>query len=121
MRVADSHKDHEADLVVLMPGVVVVEVKGSRLWVEDGAWFIDRGQGAERIDPVAQARDARVLAHTDLDDGFTLPDLPRWQVSGRGDLAEVGPRVFGGTPQRLRGQAQDRRPQNSTARPTGSV
>ena len=82
-------------------------------------WFIDRGQGAERIDPVAQARDARyalrhfvegdprwgsrgrvrwshhvVLAHTDLDEGFALPDLPRWQVSGRGDLAEVGGRVF---------------------------
>ena len=121
VRVADAHKDHEADLVVLMPdsGVVVVEVKGSHVWVEDGAWFIDRGQGTERIDPVAQARDARyalrhfveadprwgsrgrvrwshhvVLAHTDLDEGFALPDLPRWQVSGRGDLAEIAGRVF---------------------------
>jgi len=30
-RLSDRHKDHEADLVVLMPdsGVVVVEVKGS--------------------------------------------------------------------------------------------
>lgn len=121
VRVADAHKDHEADLVVLMPdsGVVVVEVKGSHVWVEDGLWFIDRGQGAERIDPVAQARDARyalrhyveadprwgsrgrvrwshhvVLAHTDLDDGFALPDLPRWQVSGRGDLADLGSRIY---------------------------
>ena len=38
VRVADPHKDHEADLVVLMPesGVVVVEVKGSHVWVERG-------------------------------------------------------------------------------------
>lgn len=93
-------------------GFVIVEVKASHVWVEDGTWFIDRGQGAERIDPVAQARDAQyalrhyaevdprwgsrgrvrwshhvVLAHTDVDAGFALPDLPRWQVSGRGDLA----------------------------------
>lgn len=35
----DRHKGHEADLVVLMPdsGVVVVEVKGSHVWTEDGA------------------------------------------------------------------------------------
>ncbi len=121
LRVADPHKDHEADLVVLMPesGVVVVEVKGSHVWVDGGAWFIDRGQGAQRLDPVAQARDAQyalrhyveadprwgsrgrvrwshhiVLAHTDVADDFALPDLPRWQVSGRGDLADLGARVF---------------------------
>lgn len=121
VRVADAHKDHEADLVVLMPesGVVVVEVKGSHVWVQDGTWFIDRGQGPERIDPVAQARDAQyalrryvesdprwgsrgrvrwshhvVLAHTDLEADFALPDLPRWQVSGRGDLADLGTRLF---------------------------
>lgn len=120
VRVADQHKDHEADLVVLMPdsGVVVVEVKGSHVWVDRGKWFIERGQGQERIDPVAQARDARyalrhfveadprwgsrgpvrwshhvVLAHTDLDAGFALPDLPRWQVSGRGDLPSLGQRI----------------------------
>ena len=47
LRIADAHKDHEADLVVLMPdsGVVVVEVKGSHVWVDGGTWFIDRGQG----------------------------------------------------------------------------
>ena len=121
VRVADPQKDHEADLVVLMPesGVVVVEVKGSHVWIEDATWFIDRGQGAVRIDPVAQARDAQyalrhyvesdprwgsrgrvrwshhvVLAHTDLDAGFALPELPRWQISGRGDLPELGARLY---------------------------
>lgn len=122
VRVADSHKDHEADLVVLMPdsGIVGVEVKGGHVWAEDGLWYIERGQGRQRIDPVAQARDARyalrhhveadprwgsrgrvrwshhlVLARTELDDGFALPDLPRWQVSGRDDLGDLGARLFG--------------------------
>ncbi|MGB3954423.1 MAG: NERD domain-containing protein [Brooklawnia sp.] len=121
VRVADAHKDHEADLVLLAPdsGIVVVEVKGSHVWVEDGKWFIERGEGPERIHPVDQARDAQyalrhyvesdprwgsrgrvrwshhvVLARTDLDDQFALPDLPRWQVSGCGDLAELGQRLF---------------------------
>lgn len=33
VRITDRHKDHEADLVVLMPdsGIVVVEVKGSHV------------------------------------------------------------------------------------------
>ncbi|HET7724639.1 MAG TPA: NERD domain-containing protein/DEAD/DEAH box helicase [Propionibacteriaceae bacterium] len=118
---ADEHQDHEIDLVVLMPGsgIVVVEVKGSHVWVEDGDWFIDRGRGRERIRPVEQARDAQyalrhyvetdprwgsrgrvrwshhvVLAHTALDDGFALPDLPRWQVSGRRELGELGGRLW---------------------------
>ncbi len=121
LRIADPQKDHEAELVVLMPGsgVVVVEVKGSHVWVDDGTWFIDRGLGPVRIDPVAQARDAQyalrhyvesdprwgsrgrvrwshhvVLAHTDVQADFAMPDLPRWQVTGRGDLADLGARVF---------------------------
>jgi len=60
-RLSDEHKDHEADLVALMPdsGVVVVEVKGSHVWVEpDGRWMITRGAGAEPIHPIDQARDA---------------------------------------------------------------
>lgn len=121
-RLADQHKDHEADLVVLMPGsgVVVVEVKGSHVWVEpDGTWRIQRGNGAERIDPVGQARDAQyalrhyverdprwgsrarvrwghhvVLARTHLADDFAVPDCPRWAASGLGDLADLGERIW---------------------------
>nr|NLI48997.1 NERD domain-containing protein [Propionibacterium sp.] len=123
LRVTDRHKDHEADLVVLMPdsGVVVVEVKGSHVWVEDGGWFIQRGESAVPIQPVDQARDAQyalrhyvesdlrwnrtrvrwshhvVLARTSVAADFALPDLPRWQVSGKSDLPELGTRLFDST------------------------
>ena len=121
-RLSDEHKDHEADLVVLMPdsGVVVVEVKGSHVWVEpDGRWMISRGVGAEAIHPIGQARDALyairhyveadprwgsrtrirwshhvVLARTDLDADFTTPDCPRWQVSGINDMIGLGQRIW---------------------------
>jgi hypothetical protein len=120
-RLSDRHKDHEADLVALMPdsGIVVVEVKGSHVWVErDGRWMITRQEGAQQIHPVDQARDATyalrsyvesdprwartrvrwshhvVLARTSLADEFATPDCPRWQISGKGDLAEVGQRVW---------------------------
>jgi hypothetical protein len=120
-RLSDEHKDHEADLVVLMPdsGIVVVEVKGGHVWVEaDGQWMISRGEGVERVHPVDQARDAMyalrhfveadprwnrtrarwshhvVLARTDLADDFATPDCPRWQISGKRDLPEVGQRIW---------------------------
>lgn len=120
-RLSDRHKDHEADLVALMPesGVVVVEVKGSHVWVAaDGRWMIAREEGDAQIHPVDQARDAAyalrtfveadprwtgtrvrwshhvVLARTSLADDFATPDCPRWQVSGKGDLPEVGRRVW---------------------------
>jgi len=120
-RLSDRHKDHEADLVVLMPdsGVVVIEVKGSHVWVElDGRWMINRQDGDAQIHPVDQARDATyalrhfvesdrrwtrarirwshhvVLARTNLADDFATPDCPRWQVSGKGDLGELGQRIW---------------------------
>ncbi len=39
VRLTDEKKDHEVDLIVLMPdvGVVVAEVKGGSVFVEDGA------------------------------------------------------------------------------------
>lgn len=121
-RLSDERKDHEADLVALMPGsgIVVVEVKGGSVWVEpDGRWMISRQQGPTRIHPVDQARDALyalrryvesdrrwvgrtrvrwshhvVLARTSLADGFATPDCPRWQISGKNDLADLAGRVW---------------------------
>lgn len=121
-RLSDEHKDHEADLVALMPGsgIVVVEVKGGSVWVEaDGRWMITRQQGPTRIHPVDQARDALyalrryvesdprwvgrtrirwshhvVLARTVLADDFATPDCPRWQISGKNDLPDLAGRVW---------------------------
>lgn len=62
IRVSDRAKDHEADLVVLMPGggIVVVEVKGGSVWRAQGEWLQARAGGAgKRIDPVEQARGCR--------------------------------------------------------------
>ena len=119
-RLSDEHKDHEADLVALMPdsGIVTVEVKGSHVWFDDG-WWIKRDGRDERIHPVEQARGASyalrkyvesdprwgsrgrlrwshhvVLARTELADDFATPDCPRWQVSGTGDLDQLGERLW---------------------------
>ncbi len=49
VRLTDADKDHEADLVVLMPdtGIVVVEVKGGSVSTDDrGRWW--QGAGTER-------------------------------------------------------------------------
>ena len=61
LRLTDETKDHEADLIVLMPevGVVVVEVKGGSVWHDDGWWIRRRGKDT-RIDPVEQVRDDEV-------------------------------------------------------------
>lgn len=119
-RISDEHKDHEADLVVLMPGsgIVTVEVKGSHVWHDGDSWYINRGGTTSAIDPVDQAMladhalrrfltaDPRwpgcrlrfshhvVLPYTDLDDDFALPECPRWQISGRADLADLGRRIW---------------------------
>ncbi len=119
LRFTDAHKDHEIDLLVLIPdvGVVVVEVKGSTVWVEGEAWYIQRSAGPARIHPIDQARDAKyglrhyaetdprwsrsrvrwahhvVLARTRLADDFATPDCPRWQISGENDLTDLGERL----------------------------
>ena len=112
-RISDHDKDHEIDIGVVFAGagVVIVEVKGSRVWCDDGAWWIDRRNGKERINPVGQARGAQyalrtwldqdprwrgrrpirwghavVLPYTRVDDDFALLDAQRWQVAGRDDL-----------------------------------
>lgn len=119
-RISDEHKDHEADLIALMPGsgVVTIEVKGSHVWYEDSSWHINRAGRVETVDPVSQAMladhalrryltsDPRwpgrrirfshhiVLPYTRVDDDFCLPECPRWQISGKGDLAGLGTRIW---------------------------
>ena len=132
VRVTDRMKDHEADLVVLSPGlgIVVVEVKGGSVWLDNGEWRQSRGGSVAQIDPVRQVRqvqyalrgyvesDARwngrrrvrwahavVLAHTDVGPDFATPDCPRWMVIDRTELGSLGNRLRG----ILRGQVNDLR------------
>ena len=122
LRLTDTRKDHEADLVVVMPdvGVVVVEVKGAGVRVEDGAWSIKRNGKRKEIDPVTQVRDTKyavrayidsdrrwadssrstvrfahaiVTPFTDLGLEFNLPECPRWMIHDRGDLADLAERL----------------------------
>lgn len=125
LRLTDEKKDHEADLVVLMPdvGVLVVEVKGGSVSVDDeGRWWQQSGARQRRaIHPVDQVRDTKyairwyverdprwkgssrtrvrhghtvVVPYTDLDDDFATPDCPRWMIHGRGDQAELAGRLW---------------------------
>ncbi len=115
-RISSRDKDHEIDVAVAFAGggVVVVEVKGSKVWCDAGGWWIDRRGQTTRIDPVTQAREAQyalrawldqdprwrgrrdlrwghavVLPYTRVDDDFALPDAQRWQVAGRDDLDDL--------------------------------
>ena len=57
LRLTDETKDHEADLVVLMPevGVLVLEVKGGSVSLQRGEWR-QLQDGVDRvIHPVEQA------------------------------------------------------------------
>jgi hypothetical protein len=116
-------KDHELDLVVLMPevGIVVVEVKGGSVSVDDeGRWWQRSGGQTRRIHPVDQARDGKyalrhyvesdpgwahssrtrvrwghavVTPFTHLDQDFATPDCPRWAVHGREDMGSLAERL----------------------------
>lgn len=115
-RVSSREKDHEIDIGVAFAGggVVVVEVKGSRVWCRGGRWWLSRGGRETQIHPVTQAREAAyalrswldgdprwqprsglrwghavVLPYTAVDDDFAMPDAQRWQVAGRGDLGDL--------------------------------
>ena len=125
LRLTTQKKDHELDIIVLMPGagIVVVEVKGGSVSVdEDGRWWTsgEKRKSRSRVRPVEQARDGKyalrdyverddrwressrsrvrwghmvVLPFTDLADDFATPDCPRWAISGRGDLDDLAERV----------------------------
>ena len=121
-RLTDSTKDHEADLVVVMPdvGVLIIEVKGAGLSVREGRWYMWRDGRDEPIDPVGQARETRyaiqsyvesdprwaqssrgriryahsvVAPFTTLGDDFDLPDCPRWMVHDKHDQAALAERL----------------------------
>ncbi|HSE54453.1 MAG TPA: NERD domain-containing protein, partial [Nocardioidaceae bacterium] len=112
-RVTDRRKDHEIDIAVAFEGggVVVAEVKGSKVWCDEDGWWIERHGKTSPIDPVTQAREglyafrdwvtntpqwgsrtpvrwghAVVLPYAPVDDDFSLIDAPRWQVAGSHDL-----------------------------------
>jgi hypothetical protein len=122
IRLTSQRKDHELDVVVLMPdvGVVVVEVKGGSVSVDaQGHWWSGGGARRSRVRPVEQCRDGKyalrdfveadprwknrrsrvrfghavVVPFTDVVDDFATPDCPRWMISGRGDLDDLAGRV----------------------------
>jgi hypothetical protein len=123
VRITDRAKDHEADLVVLLPGagIVVVEVKAGRVWLDDhGEWQQAHGERVGIIAPVEQAREAKyalrryietdhrwggrkrvrwahavVLPHSEVGDGFAAPECPRWLVIDRTELHRLGNRLRG--------------------------
>jgi hypothetical protein len=120
LRLTDQTKDHEADLVVLMPdiGILVLEVKGRSVWYADGEWRIKRNGKDVVIHPVDQARMAKyslrdyverdprwgsrtrvawahgvVTPHTEFGDDFSIPSLPRWALHDANDQVVLVERV----------------------------
>ena len=108
-RITDRSKDHEIDMIVVLPdaGVVVVEVKGGALWHDGRSWHRRWNGRDATLDPVDQVRTnkyavrdyvehdprwrdssrrrvrwahALVLPATTLPEEFSLPDCPRWSV-----------------------------------------
>ncbi len=118
LRVTDRKKDHELDLLVVIPGAgaIVVEVKGGNVWHDGQTWCQRRRGEVAAIHPVDQARDGRyavrsyverdprwrdtsrsrirwghavVLPYTTLAEDFELPDCPRWSVVDKTQLGEL--------------------------------
>ncbi|MDT0203803.1 NERD domain-containing protein [Nocardioides sp. AE5] len=120
LRLTDEAKDHEADFVVLMPGIgiAVLEVKGGSVWFDAEGWKQRRGGGEVRIDPVEQVRTTKyairsyvaaderwgrrnhvawghglVTPHAEFGNDFTVPELPRWALHDRTEMAGLGGRL----------------------------
>ncbi|WP_343989895.1 NERD domain-containing protein [Nocardioides dubius] len=113
-RLTDDTRDYEADLVVVMPefGVLVLEVKGASVWYEEG-WIQTVAGESKWIHPVDQARDAKhaIRRYVEADPRWgsrgrigwahgvvvpysvfpdqDLPDLPRYALHDRDDLATL--------------------------------
>lgn len=120
VRLTDEDKDHEADLVVLLPeaGILVLEVKGGAVWHDEDGWWIRRGESDDRCWPVDQARDAKyairryvesdprwggrghvawshgvVTPHSGFGNDFAVPDLPRWALHDKNEQVDLAERV----------------------------
>ncbi len=132
LRLTDEVKDHEADLVVLMPdiGALVVEVKGGSVWHDEGGWRQTRRGQDVRIDPVTQVRttkyairdyvtrDPRWQHRTHVAWGHAVvtpyasfaadaeaPDCPRWALHDRTDQADLGDRLVANATRSWQGKA----------------
>lgn len=131
LRLTDEGKDHELDLVALVPdvGLVVVEVKGGAVSVDgQGTWWQGSGSRRRVVRPVEQARDGKyalrhyvetdprwtrtrvrwahavVLPYTPLADDFATPDCPRWTIHGRDDIPHLAERLLEGASRMEDGQ-----------------
>ena len=119
-RVTDRSKDHEVDIVAVIPGagVAVLEVKGSTVSHDGRSWLIQRKGRPVRIDPVDQVRAARyalreyvehdprwgsrsrlrwahlvVFPFSSIAADFELADCPRWMVADRHELPGLAGQV----------------------------
>ena len=120
LRLTDETKDHEVDLLLLMPEVaaLVLEVKGGSVWREDDKWWITRRGRSAQIHPVDQAREAKyslrtyverdarwgsrkriawahgvVTPYSTFDELHHVPDLPRWALHDKTDLTTLAERL----------------------------
>ena len=123
LHLAGEEQDHEADLLVLMPdhGIVVVEVKGGSVSVDDqGRWHQSGGGSSRVIDPLGQAQkfkhEARryvqedprwrdssrarvrwmhtvVAPYSTIPDDFSTPACGREMVHGKDDLGKLAARL----------------------------
>jgi len=115
-RFTDRERDYELDVAIVFEGhgVVVLEIKGGQVWVEDGRWWQELPDGVKQRDPVQQAMTVKhvlkkwvensmawgsrrpirwahgiVLPHMRVDPQFQMPDCPRWMVVDRQDLSDI--------------------------------
>jgi hypothetical protein len=118
LRITDAHKDHEADLVALVPGAgaIVVEVKGGSVWY-DGSWHVSTRSRVREIRPVDQARQTKyalrtyvehdprwsrgriawahavVAPYSHFPTDFSTPECPRWALHDRADQGDLAGRL----------------------------
>ncbi len=121
LRLSDQNKNHEIDVLALLPGLgaVVLEVKGGDVqWDVERGWTVSRNGVRTAVNPVEQARDAMYAArarvkrdprwqdrphlrwahgvvtpYTRVSEGFDPPDLDRWMLHDRDDQATLAERL----------------------------